>query len=121
VGAAVFQNPSSLIQQLNVGYSPSLLEAWNSPKLAGWGSWGLSGLPMLYALLTQSFRCCNKGPEAVRYPSGWYKPRRHMVGLRKVLGVARAGRAGHVVAGRRGAVGGLVRAGVLLALGVALR
>jgi hypothetical protein len=32
-----------------------------------------------------------------------------MVGLRKVLGVARTGRAGHVVAGRRDAVGGLVR------------
>ena len=44
-----------------------------------------------------------------------------MVGLRKVLGVARTGRVGHVVAGRRDAVGGLVRAGVLLALGVALR
>ena len=32
-----------------------------------------------------------------------------MVGPRKVLGVARTGRAGHVVAGRRDAVGGLVR------------
>ena len=44
---------------------------------------------------TWRFRCCNKGPTTVRYPSGWYEPR--SVSLRIDAGRLEAIRVGGTV------------------------
>ena len=56
----------------------------------GSGVLGGSDLPVRNALLTQSFRCFNEGPETMRYPSGWYARRKDRAALRRVIGVAHA-------------------------------